>query len=115
MFSKWLSQTMKRFQSFDVLAPLFILVILLITYGSYIRSWGFYWDDWPVILFSRLKGDFWVFYQADRPLSAWSHVLLTNILPSNPIAWQITFLLLQWLIAVSFWWFLRLVWPKAKT
>ncbi len=73
------------------IVPFFLAVLCLISFGIFIPTLGFYWDDWAKILVYRLQGlgSYWTYYAGDRPLSAWTHIVLTPILGVKPTAWQL--------------------------
>ncbi|MHC1783015.1 MAG: hypothetical protein AB9891_09720 [Anaerolineaceae bacterium] len=96
--------------------PAALLVLCLAAFGLLVPTLGFYWDDWAKILVDRLFGPagYWQYYAGDRPLSAWTHVLLTPLLGHNPLGWQIFTPLMRWLSAVGVWWSLSNLWPQAR-
>jgi hypothetical protein len=96
--------------------PVWLLVLLILSFGLLIPWLGFYWDDWPVILTGKLQGaaGFWQFYQYDRPISAWTYILTFPLLGSRPIAWHIFTLLLRWGTAAALWWTLARLWPNHR-
>ncbi len=93
--------------------PFAFLLTAVLSYGLLIPWLGFYWDDWPAVLVSWVKGaaGYPAFLGVDRPLSAWIYMLTTPILGQNPLVWQIFSLLARWICVLSFWWMLRLLWP----
>lgn len=97
-------------------APAFLLLIAVVTFGLFIASLGFYWDDWAKLLVGRLYGlsHYTAYYAEDRPLSAWTHVLFTPLLGYQPVAWQAFNLLLRWLSAWAFYLVLGQIWPAAR-
>jgi hypothetical protein len=98
----------------SVPAALFVLAVL--SFGILAPKLGFYWDDWAKVYVNEWQGSsgFWQYYLEDRPLSAWTHVVLIPFLGSSPVKWQIFGVLIRWATAWSFWWVLTLIWPKAK-
>jgi hypothetical protein len=96
--------------------PLVLLALCLLSFGLLIPWLGYYWDDWAKISVSRLFGlsGYWAYYAEDRPLSSWTHILLTPILGYRPIFWHIFALLLRWLSACGLWWSLSGLWPHAR-
>ena len=78
--------------------------------------YGFYWDDWAKILVSPVFGlsGYWGYYAEDRPLSGWTHILLTPLLGHSPLPWQIFALALRWLTAWGMWWCLSTLWPNSR-
>ena len=93
-----------------------LLVVCLTAFGLLLPRLGFYWDDWAKLLVSRLFGlsGYWAYYAEDRPLSGWTHILLTPLLGPAPFNWQVFALLMRWLTAVGIWWTLRLIWPEHR-
>ena len=96
--------------------PLALLVLAVLSFGLLAPKLGFYWDDWAKIYVNQWQGSsgFWQYYLDDRPLSAWTHVVLTPLLGSSTLKWQIFGVVIRWLTASAFWWVLILLWPKAK-
>jgi hypothetical protein len=98
-------------------APAFVLLLLaILSFGLLIPWLGFYWDDWAKILVDRLYGlgGYWAYYAGDRPLSAWTHILLTPILGTSPLPWQGFTLLLRWASAAGMFWALASLWPRQR-
>ncbi|NPV77401.1 MAG: hypothetical protein HPY59_13650 [Anaerolineae bacterium] len=93
-----------------------LLAVCLVAFGLLLPRLGFYWDDWAKLLVSRLFGlsGYWAYYAEDRPLSGWTHILLTPLLGPAPFNWQVFALLLRWLTAAGIWWTLRLLWPEHR-
>ena len=96
--------------------PWLLLFLCVLGFGLLIPALGLYWDDWPVILMTRLQDarGFWDFYQFDRPISAWTYILTAPILGSRPIGWHIFSLLLRWATVLGMWWTLCNLWPAHK-
>jgi len=105
---------MMKFRSWTF--PLVLLVLCVVAFGLFIPFIGFYWDDWAKILVSPVYGlsGYWDYYAEDRPLSGWTHVLLTPLLGHSPLPWQIFTLGLRWLTAWGMWWCLSTLWPGAR-
>ena len=93
-----------------------LALLALITFGIWLPKLGFYWDDWAKILVNRLWGPqgYWAYYAEDRPLSAWTHILLTPLLGESPLGWQIFALLMRLISAGCVWWLLKSLWPAAR-
>jgi hypothetical protein len=106
----------KRFEFPIWSIPIALLVLAVLSFGILAPKMGFYWDDWAKIYVNEWQGSrgFWQYYLEDRPLSAWTHVVLTPFLGSSPLKWQIFGVLIRWATAWAFWWVLTLIWPKAK-
>jgi hypothetical protein len=96
--------------------PWLLLILCVLGFGLLIPTLGLYWDDWPVILMTRLQGarGFWDFYQYDRPISAWTYILTAPILGSRPLGWHIFTLLLRWATVLGMWWAFSNLWPAHK-
>ncbi len=99
------------------LFPFFLLGLALITYGIFILSLGFYWDDWSPILLRHIGGtrSVWDFYLSDRPFQSWTYIVLFPICKDSTFAWQLSAILFRWTSTLTlFYTFLR-VFPKQKT
>ncbi|MGB7875189.1 MAG: hypothetical protein WBL25_12460 [Anaerolineales bacterium] len=96
--------------------PWLFLVVLTFAFGLLLPKLGFYWDDWPPILIEKMQAAhmFWEFYQYDRPISAWTYVVLFPILGIKPLAWQIFTLGVRWLTTVFVWLTFRELWPAYR-
>jgi hypothetical protein len=94
--------------------PWALLLLCLVSFGLLFPWLGFFWDDWPIILMTRLQGasGFWQFYLFDRPLSAWVYILTTPVLGTTPLVWHLFALLVRWLTVLGMWWTLRSLWPQ---
>jgi hypothetical protein len=105
---------MKRIQFHTWTIPWALLLLCLVSFGLLIPWLGFFWDDWPIILMTRLQGasGFWQFYLFDRPLSAWVYILTTPVLGTTPLVWHLFALLVRWLTVLGMWWTLRSLWPE---
>jgi hypothetical protein len=107
----------KKHASFPGLLVILTLAgLAIITFGVWAPKLGLYWDDWAKLLVNRLWGPegYWAYYAEDRPLSAWTHILLTPIFGESPLPWQIFAVLMRFLSALGFWWLLRGLWPAAR-
>jgi hypothetical protein len=93
-----------------------LALLALVTFGVWLPKLGFYWDDWAKILVNRIWGPqaYWAYYAEDRPLSAWTHILLTPLLGESPLGWQVFALLMRLLSAGCVGWLLGSLWPQAK-
>lgn len=96
--------------------PLALLALCVLAFGLLLPWLGFYWDDWAKILVSRVFGlsGYWAYYAEDRPLSAWTHILLTPLLGNAPFNWHLFSLALRWLTAWGMWWSFGSLWPHAR-
>jgi hypothetical protein len=92
--------------------PIALLVLCIISFGLLTPALGYYWDDWPVIYIAKTHGNFWKYYQSDRPFSAWMDIFASRLLGLKPLYWHLFFFLLLWLTVVLMWWGMTKVWPK---
>src|SRR4030067_120374 len=78
--------------------PWALLVLCILAFGLFIPWLGYYWDDWPVIVSSHLRGVgfFWQFYSGERPIEGWIYILTIPILGTRPIVWHIFILCMRW-------------------
>jgi hypothetical protein len=95
-------------------APVVLVGVAFLAFGLLIPTLGFYWDDWPIVYLGKIHGNFWQFYQSDRPLMAWPDLIFLFVAGENPLRWQVLSLLTRIATIFSFWWCLNLLWPKAK-
>ncbi len=95
-------------------APLALLALAAVVYGPFLPRLGFYWDDWPLSWTQTHLGPQGLIkiFNATRPMRGWLEAPLMLLLGVNPLVWQVFSLFTRWLAALSFWWLLRLLWPK---
>ncbi len=81
-----------------------LLFVGLISCSLFVRDLGFYWDDWQAVYLERAGHIrlLWDFFTFDRPFSTWTFVVLFPVLGANPVAWQISTLLIRWLGVLCF-------------
>ncbi|NPV56069.1 MAG: hypothetical protein HPY76_05260 [Anaerolineae bacterium] len=93
--------------------PIALLVLCWFSFGLLAPQLGFYWDDWAKMLVGKIFGlsGYWQYYAEDRPLSGWTHILLTPLLGYKPLNWQLFVLALRWLTSVGVWWLLTMLFP----
>lgn len=95
--------------------PLVLLLLCLAAYGPLSPWLGLYWDDWPKALFAETIGpNAFSRIEAHRPLNGLWYVFFLSILGTSPFGWQLLGLLWRWASALSFWWFLKKLWPGKK-
>ena len=116
MQNKWVAGKTRQFKFPGWTVPAALLATLAICFVPFIHQQGFYWDDWAKTLVHRLYGlsGYWSYYAEDRPLSAWTHIVLLIVLGEKPLNWQLFTLAMRWLSSVAMWWSMGLVWPKHK-
>lgn len=96
--------------------PVGLLGLALLTYGPLLPQLGLYWDDW---VFAWTRSQLGVrglvdLFEITRPIRGWIEALLTPFLGISPLRWQVYALTMRALAAVSFWWFLRQLWPGRR-
>ena len=96
--------------------PLALMLLALLTYGPLLPQLGLYWDDWP---FAWTRANLGLqglrdLFEITRPIRGWIEALLTPLLGISVFRWQAYALLMRGLAAVSFWWFLRHLWPERQ-
>ena len=107
---------MKKYLRFELVSPIFLLIIAGLTYGLMIRSLGLYWDDFPYTWFGHILGTTQyqkVFYD-ERPLLSVLYNITAPIFGENILSWQIFAIILRWLSALCVGWIVRLIWPEKK-
>ncbi|HVM71566.1 MAG TPA: hypothetical protein VMT91_07380, partial [Anaerolineales bacterium] len=106
-----------QFKSFqNIILPLVLLLLNVVTYGLLIRWLGFYWDDWYYVWISHsLGGQGLLTAQAmDRPASGYIFMLVFKLLGYSPLAWHIFNIFVRWLCSLAAWWTLKGLWPKQR-
>jgi len=89
-----------------------LLLIGFITYGYSLTYLGFYWDDWEVVMFTKLNPLLQSsFYTSDRPFP-WTYLSTYFLVGSNPIGWHIVTLLYRWAGILFFILALIILWPR---
>ncbi|HUI90112.1 MAG TPA: hypothetical protein VLX61_15445 [Anaerolineales bacterium] len=103
---------MKKISEKSWFYPTALLLIGGITYGYCLTYLGFYWDDWEVVMFTKLSPALQSgFYAKDRPFP-WPSQLTYLLVGSNPIGWHIVALLLRWAGVLLLVYSLSLLWPR---
>lgn len=97
-------------------APLFLLLLALVTYALFFWQRGFYWDEapWTWIYFRLGPAALTKTFSTSRPFWGMLYQLLLPLFGANPWAWQILVVLMRWLTAVLLWALLRLLWPQEE-
>jgi len=92
--------------------PVVLLLIGFVSYGYCITYLGFYWDDWEVVMFTKLNPLLQSrFYANDRPFP-WPSQFTYLLVGSNPIGWHIVALLLRWAGILFLVYSLTFLWPR---
>lgn len=94
-------------------APWLYLAACLLAYAPLIPWLGFYWDDWPIILFIHNKqwGQLLTHFTYDRPFSPWPFFIIGKF-GTHPLVWHLSALVMRWLGVLGLAWALRPVWPR---
>lgn len=95
--------------------PFALLAAMLLAYGLLIPWLGFYQDDWHHVYYAyaRGTGSLWELLNYDgRPFAAWVYMTGFSLLGFNPVAWQISTLLLRWLTVSFIWAVFEQLWPE---
>jgi len=94
-------------------APWLYLAACLLAYAPLIPWLGFYWDDWPIILFIHNKqwAQLLTHFSYDRPFSPWPFFIIGQ-LGTHPWVWHVSALLMRWLGVLGLAWALKPLWPK---
>jgi hypothetical protein len=94
--------------------PLAILVLLVLSFGLMFPVLGFYWDDWPIMLATRLQGvgTFWEYYGSERPFNPLTVIPAATLLGTRPLNWHVFALLMRWLTVLGLFWGLKGLWPR---
>ena len=94
--------------------PWMSFALCVLAFGLFIPWLGYYWDDWPVVVSTYLRGVgfFWEFYSGERPLEGWVYILTIPILGTRPIVWHIFILVMRWVTVLMMGWVLRGLWPQ---
>lgn len=97
--------------------PLVLLAFALITYGVFIFSLGFYWDDWPPILLSHIPDPkiVWEYWSHDRPFQSWTYYLLFPLCNDSPALWQLSAIIARWTAALTLYLTFLRIFPRQKT
>lgn len=95
----------------------FSLILIGLSFALYLRSLGFYLDDWPQmysLVVRGVEGIKTYFLFDDRPFGWWPDLLVYKLWGTNPIGWHITNYLLRWLVGLGIWGVFSQLWPGHK-
>jgi hypothetical protein len=107
-----MTHVLKKISEKSWFYPTALLLIGFITYGYSLTYLGFYWDDWEVVMFTKLPPSLQSgFYAIDRPFP-WPSQLTYLLVGSNPIGWHIVALLLRWAGILLLVYSLTFLWPR---
>lgn len=96
---------------------LLIAVITFVAYGLLLPLTGFYWDDWPFAWIAKFLGpaEFNPAFMPFRPFLGPIFYFTTSLIPIHPLAWQVSALLIRFLIGITAWWTFNQIFPQRKT
>jgi hypothetical protein len=96
--------------------PLLFAAATLLAYGLLLPFTGFYWDDWPFAWLAKFMGpgEFIPAFRGFRPFLGPIFLATTSLIPSDPLLWQITSLLVRFASGMAAWFALSQVWPSRK-
>jgi hypothetical protein len=94
--------------------PIALLILLVLSFGLMFLRLGFYWDDWPIMLATRLQGvgTFWEYYGSERPFNPLTVIPAALLLGTRPLNWHVFALLMRWLTVLGLLWSLKGLWPR---
>lgn len=94
-------------------APWLYLLACALAYAPLLPQLGFYWDDWPMVLFIHNEqwGQLLTHFSYDRPFSPWPYFIFGQ-LGTHPMVWHLSMLLMRWLGVVAMAWALKPLWPR---
>lgn len=110
-------QKLQRFFEENPLGfPLVLLGLALVTYGVFIASLGFYWDDWPPLVFTHMadKSAVWQYFTYDRPFQSWTYYLQLPICRDSAFCWQLSVILFRWTAALALYFTFLKLFPGQK-
>lgn len=107
-----MAPTQRNIEAVTRYAPWLYLAACLLAYTPLIPQLGYYWDDWPIILFIHNKqwGQLLTHFSYDRPFSPWPFFIIGQ-LGTRPLVWHISALLMRWLGVLGLAWSLKPLWP----
>jgi hypothetical protein len=87
-----------------------------LVYGIFIRSVGFYWDDWPVIWVYNALGAQGIkgYFAGNRPASGWVYAQLAPLLGISPVGWQAVNVGIRCIASIVVYFLFCALWPKRK-
>jgi hypothetical protein len=93
------------------------LILIGLSFALYLRSLGFYLDDWPQLYSLVVRGTEGIktyFLYDDRPFGWWPDLLVFRVWGTNPIGWHLTNYLLRWLVGLGVWGVFSQMWQNHK-
>lgn len=113
LYEKWNKLT----ENNSWLFPVSLFLISIVSYGVFIFSLGFYWDDWSplMLLHNPDKSALWNFYLSDRPFQSWTYYVLFPICKDSTFAWQLSAIFFRWTTTIALYYTFLKVFPKQKS
>ena len=104
---------MRKFTLSDLIAPVYLLLLSIASFGSMLSKLGFYWDDWTIVWYIHFLSpvSFQQAYAMDRPLLASIVTLTTSLLGESALGWQIFALTARYVCGLALWWTAGQLWP----
>lgn len=102
-------------QKWIFLGTVFLIIASALTYLPYLHRVGYLYDDWYLMYAAKAKGPavFWEVFAIDRPMRALVMIPAYILFKENPLYYNLNAYLMHVLSAISFWWGLRMLWPRA--
>lgn len=107
---------MKKILHSQILFPVLLLAIAVLSFGIFIRSLGLYWDDFPYVFYGHVLGTnqyHHVFFD-ERPFLPILYNLTAPLFGENIILWQAFGIIMRWACALTVSWIVQLIWPDKK-
>ncbi|MGD2163192.1 MAG: hypothetical protein PVG04_08865 [Anaerolineales bacterium] len=117
MLAKLRTRLTNRSQKYELLFAIGVLLALgLLAYMPFANRLGFYRDDWYVLWSGRALGPHSIIdlFAFDRPLVGYIYSTVYRLLGENALLWQIYTFTIRLIGALSFFWFIRRLWPSKK-
>ncbi|WP_162601137.1 hypothetical protein [Occallatibacter savannae] len=120
------SQTLSRGNDFrstqsnprraHIAAILSLCAIAGMVYGIFVRSVGFYWDDWPVVWVYNSLGSQGItrYFAGNRPFSGWIYAKLAPLFGISPVGWQAANVGVRCLASIVVYFLFCELWPRRK-
>jgi len=94
--------------------PLILLLVCGLAYGLLFAWQGFYWDDFPLMWIAETYGLAGLarYFSTNRPFWGLFFQASNALLGEQPWQWQLFGLFWRWVSTVTFWLFLKQLWPR---
>jgi len=105
-----------HFKVTDALAIASIFAIGGLVYGVFVTSFGFYWDDWPVVWVYNALGSQGVamYFAGQRPAYGWIIAHVAQIIGIAPVGWHILSLLVRCISSAMLFVAFSALWPRRR-